>query len=228
MDHDLYLRTNVIPLENVFEAFRDTCLEHYKLDPADFYTFYGLAWKACLKKAWIRLELLTNPDMLLMFEHGIRGGITQAVHRYAAANNKYMTELYNPKEESSYLQYLDPKNLQGWGMSQPFPAGGFRWVDVKPNEISKLAKLKDKDYLLEVNVHYPRELHDSHNNPLCMCEWMNINGVENLVPNLLNKKNYAIHIRALDQTLAHGLIIEHIHWAIEFDQSACMKNLHSL
>ena len=77
---DLNLRTDVILLANVFEAFRDTCLEHYKLDPAHFYTSPGLAWKACLKKTGIRLELLTDPDMLLMFEHGIRGGITQAVH----------------------------------------------------------------------------------------------------------------------------------------------------
>ena len=78
--HDLYLRTDVILLANVFEAFRDTCLEHYKLDPAHFYTSPGLAWRACLKKTGVRLELLTNPDMLLMFKHGIRGGITQAVH----------------------------------------------------------------------------------------------------------------------------------------------------
>ena len=78
--HNLYLRTNVILPVNVFEAFRDTCLEHYSLDPAHFYTSSGLAWKACLKKTGIRLELLTDPDILLMFEHGIRGGITQAVH----------------------------------------------------------------------------------------------------------------------------------------------------
>ena len=78
--HDLYLHTDVILLANVFEAFRDTCLEHYKLDPAHFYTSPGLAWKACLRKTRVRLELLTNPDMLLILEHGIRGGITQAVH----------------------------------------------------------------------------------------------------------------------------------------------------
>ena len=71
--HDLYLKTDVILLANVFETFRDTCLEHYKLDPAHFYTFPGLAWKACLKKTGIKF-LLTNPDMLLMFKHGIRGG----------------------------------------------------------------------------------------------------------------------------------------------------------
>ena len=91
--HDLYLRTDVILLANVFEAFRATCLEHYGLDPAHFYTSPGLAWKACLKKTGVRLELLTDPDMLLMFEHGIRGSITQAVH-----NNKYMESYTTPKK----------------------------------------------------------------------------------------------------------------------------------
>ena len=78
----------MVLLTNVFEAFRDTCLKHYSLDPAHFYTAPELAWKACLKKTGVRLELLTDPDMLLMFEGGIRGGITQAVHRYESANNK--------------------------------------------------------------------------------------------------------------------------------------------
>ena len=91
--HDLYLRTNVVLLANVFEAFRDTCLKHYSLDPAHFYMAPGLAWKACLKKTRVRSELLTDPAMLLMFERGIRGGITQAVHRYTSANNKYERSL---------------------------------------------------------------------------------------------------------------------------------------
>ena len=124
--HDLYLRTDVALLANVYEAFRDTCLKHYKLDPAHFYTSPGLAWKACLKHTGIKLELLTNPDMLLMFERGIRGGITQVVRKYASANNKYMGDRFKPKSESSYLQYLDANNLYGWAMSQPLPAGGFK------------------------------------------------------------------------------------------------------
>ena len=90
--HCLYLKTDVILLANVFEAFRDTCIEHYKLDPAHFYTSPGLAWKACLKCIGIRSELLTDPDILVMFERGIRDGITQAVPRYAKANNKYMND----------------------------------------------------------------------------------------------------------------------------------------
>ena len=155
--HDLCLRTDVILLANVFEVFRDTCLEQYKLDPAHFYTSPGLAWKACLRKTRVRLELLTDSDMLLMFEHGIRGGITQAVHRYASANNPYIGDQYNPREESSYLQYLDAYNLHGWAMSQSLPAGRFRWVSIKPNEIGELAAHTDKGYLLEVDVSYPRE-----------------------------------------------------------------------
>ena len=79
--HDLYFRIDMVLLVNVFEALRDTCLRHYSLDPAHFYMAPGLAWKAFLKKTGVRLELPTDPDMLLMFERGIRGGITQAVHR---------------------------------------------------------------------------------------------------------------------------------------------------
>ena len=104
--HDLYLRTDVIVVADVFEAFRDTCLEHYKLDPVHFYTSPGLAWKACLKHTGITLELLTDPDMLLMFEHGIRGGITQVVCKYAAANNKYMGDNFDPNKYTTYLQYM--------------------------------------------------------------------------------------------------------------------------
>ena len=169
--HDLYLRTDVVLLAHVFEAYRDTCLKHYSLDPAHFYTATELAWKACLKKTGVRLELLTDPDMLLMFERGIRGGITQAVYRYASANNKYMMgDLYDPYKESSYLQYLDANNLYSWLMSQLLSTGNFRWVNIDPSQIHTLATSKIKGHLLEVHVRYPTELHDSHNDLPFMCE----------------------------------------------------------
>ena len=211
----------MVLLANMYEAFRDTCLRHYKLDPAHFYTSPGLAWKACLKHTGIKLELLTDPDMLLMFERGIRGGITEAVHKYALANNKYMGDRLDPKSESSYLQY--PNNLYGWEMSQPLPTLGFKWVDVNPNEISELATRTDKDYLLEVDVSYPKELQNSYNDLPFMCERMEINGVEKLVPNLRDEKNYVIHIQALNQALQHGLRLDGIHQAIQFDQSPLLK-----
>ena len=161
--------------------------------------------------------------MILMFERGIRGGITQSVNRWAKANNPYMGSEFNPNEKTNYLQYLDTSNLYGWAMSQPLPTRGFRWVDIKPDKISKLAKSKSKGYILEVDIHYPKELHDSHNDLPFMCEGMKINGVEKLIPNLYDKKRYVIHIRPLDEALKHGLVLERIHKAIEFKQSAWMK-----
>ena len=108
-------------------------------------------------------------------------------------------------------------------MSQPLPTGGFRWVDIKPDKVSKLAKRKSKGHLLEVDICYPKELHDFHNDLPFMCERMKINGVEKLIPNLYYRKRYVIHIRALEQALKHGLVLERIHRAIEFKQSAWMK-----
>ena len=130
---------------------------------------------------------------------------------------------FDPDERTNYLQYLDNNNLYGWAMSQPLPTRGFRWVDIKPDKISKLSKHKSKGYLLEVDIRNPKELHDSHNYLPFMCERLKINGIEKLTPDLYYKKKYAIHIRALEQALKHGLMLERIHRAIEFKQSAWMK-----
>ena len=224
--HDLYLRTDVILSANVFESFRDVCMNNYGLDPAHFYMAPGLAWKACLKKTGIKLELLQDIDMLLMFERGIRGGITQSVHRYASANNPYMEECDKDKEVN-YLQYLDANNLYGWAMSQPLPTGAFRWINCDSWNPKKLVDMlsaeKNYGYLLEVDVKYPKELHDLHNDIPFMCTKMKVNGVEKLIPNLYDKEKYIIHIRALKQALDHGLVLEKIHRCIWFKQSPWMK-----
>ena len=110
-----------------------------------------------------------------------------------------------------------------WAMSQPLPTGGFKWVDVNPNKISELATRTDKGYVLEVDVSYPKELHNQHNDLPFMCQRMEINGVEKLAPNLRDKKNYVIHIQALNQALQHGLGLDRIHRVIEFDQSPWLK-----
>ena len=161
--------------------------------------------------------------MLLMFEKGIRGGISKAVHRYAKANNKYKGEKFNPELNSSFLQYLDANNLYGWVISQLLPTGGFKWVcdmsKFTSGKISRLVKCDSKGYLLEVDVKYPEGLHDLHNDLSFMCGKMKINKVEKLVPNLYHKKNYVIHIKALDQALKH----EKVHHVTEFHQSAWLK-----
>ena len=143
---DLYVQSDTLLLADVFENFRDMCLKEYELDPANFISLPGLAWQACLKKTNIELELLTDYNMLLMVENGIKGGICHSIHRYAKANNKYMQN-YNNNEESSYIQYLDANNLYGWAMSKKLPVNGFKWLDM--SETSALAhsdKIKE-DFL---------------------------------------------------------------------------------
>ena len=88
--HDLYVQSDTLLLADVFENFRNMCIKVYELDPAHFLSLLGLAWQACLKKSNVKLELLTDYDMSLMVEEGIRGGIYHAIHRHAKANNKCM------------------------------------------------------------------------------------------------------------------------------------------
>ena len=107
--HDLYVQSETLLLA--------VGLKEYEIDPAHFLSLPGLAWQACLNKTNIELELLTDYDMLLMVEEGIRGGICHSIHQYAKANNKYMKN-YNNNEESSYIQYLDANNFYGWAMSK--------------------------------------------------------------------------------------------------------------
>ena len=114
-------------LADVFENFRDKCIEIYDLDPAHFLTAPALKWQPCLKITGVELELLTDISMLLMAEKGIKGGKCDAIHRYAEANSKYMKN-YDENIESSYLMYLDANNLYGWALSQKLSVNGFKWV----------------------------------------------------------------------------------------------------
>ena len=114
--HDLYVQSDALLLADVFEKFRNKCLDIYGLDPEYFVSTPGLAWQACLKKTEIKLELLTDYDMILMIEKGMRGGICQATHRYAKANSKYMKN-YDKNSESSYIEYLVANNLYRWAVS---------------------------------------------------------------------------------------------------------------
>ena len=133
--HDLYVQSDTLLLADIFENFRNKCIEIYELDPTHFLSAPGLAWQACLKKTRVELELLTDIDMLLMVEKGIRGGICHAKHRYAKANNKYMKN-YDKNIASSYLMYLDAKNMYDRGMSQKLPVNGFK-------SIKKLSKFNE-------------------------------------------------------------------------------------
>ena len=152
--HDLYVQSDTLLLADVFENFRDMYIKVYELDPAHFLSLPGLARQACLKKTNIELELLTDYNMLLMIEEGIRGGICYSVNRYAKANNKYM-KTYNKDEESSYIQYLVANNLYGWAMSKKLLVNGFKWTDnneINEEFIKNYNENDNKGYILEVDI----------------------------------------------------------------------------
>ena len=159
----------------------------------------GLAWQAFLKKANIELELLTDYDMLLMVEEGIRGGICHSIRRYAKANNKYMKN-YDKNKESSYSQYLDPNNLYGWAMSQKLPVNNFKWVEDMPriNEefIKNYNENTSKGYILEVDVKYPKKLYDLYSDLPFLPKRIKIDKFKKLVCDLHNKKKYVKEIRS--------------------------------
>ena len=137
----------------------------YEIVPSHFLSAPGLAWQACLKKAGVKLELLTDIDVLLMVEKGIRGGICHAIHRYAKANNKYLKN-YDKSIELSYFMYLHANNLYGWGMSQKLPVNGFKWIKNVFRFYRYFTKNYDKNGnkrdILEVDVEYSKNFHDLH------------------------------------------------------------------
>ena len=142
------------------------------------------------KKTNIELELLTDYDMLLMVEEGIRGGICHSINRYAKANNKYMKN-YNNNEESLYIQYLDANNLYGWQCFKKLPVNGFKWADNdKVNEeFIKNYNENDKEgYIFELDVKYPKNLHELHSDLPFLPERMEINKCKKLVYNLYDRK----------------------------------------
>ena len=149
------MQSDTLLLADVFENFRNMCINLYELGPAHFLSLPGLAWQACLKKANLKLELVTDYDMLLMVEEEIRGGICYSIHRYAKANNKYMKD-YDKIKESSYIQYLDANNLYGWAMSQKLPVNGFKWIKntskIDEKFIKNYDENSDKGYIFEVDV----------------------------------------------------------------------------
>ena len=217
--HNLYNKTDVLLLADVFESFRNICIKNYKLDPAHYYTAPGLAWDACLKMTDVKLELLSDIDMLLMVEKGIRGGVSMISNRYGKANNKYMGDKFNPSEPSKYLTYLDANNLYGAAMSMKLPTHGFKWMNKY-----ELNNWENYSCILGVDLEYPKELHNLHNDyPLAPERIMCKNKVEKLIPNLRDKEKYVIHYKNLEQYLDLGLELTCIHRGIKIEESEWLK-----
>jgi hypothetical protein len=216
--HDLYLKTDVLLLADVMENFREVCKANYGLDPAWYYTSPGLSWDAALKLTGVELELISDPDMYLFTENDIRGGISTITKRHAKANNKYMAK-YNPKKESIHIPYMDANNLYGLAMSQPLPIRDFKWMSGEELE-------KWRNYgcmIVEVDLEYPEELHDKHNEYPLAPERMEVNKMDKLIPNLNNKEKYVIHYKTLKQCLSLGLRLTKVHRGVKFVEEPWLK-----
>jgi len=250
-------------LADVWQNFRNTCYKIYGLDTSYYYTAPSLSWDAFLKhkhdnsKGEFYIELLTENDMYLFFESGIRGGLSQITKRYAKANNKYMSN-YNKESLDEYILYLDANNLYGYAMSQYLPQKNFKWnhenwvsdiTNFKNKEktnyyknVDKILNIKDNakiGYTFSVDLHYPKKLHDLHNNyPLApenktikkewLSDWQqedyNESKIEKLITNFYDKKDYVVNYRTLKLYLQLGLKITKINKVLEYEQNDYMKS----
>ena len=253
--HDLYLKLDVLLLAQVFESFRDLCLDasdslSARLDPAWYVSLPSYSWACMLKSTKVKLHLFTaqEQEMYQMVEAGIRGGQCMITTRHAKANNPYMKS-YDPTLPTSSLIYWDANNLYGHGMSQRLPIGDFRWA--KPHELSNftaqtIATLPDDasdGYILEVDLDYPAELHDLHNDlPFCLRNQLpneaeltayqrhileqtgrKYQPTSKLLGTLHPKSRYILHYRNLKQCLANGLLLTKVHRVLAFTQTAWLQ-----
>ena len=247
--HDLYLKSDILLLADVFENFRKTCMQYYKLDLCHYFTSPGPAWDAMLKMTGIKSELMDDVDMYQFVEKGMRGGISYIVNRYGSGNNKYIIIIiiiiiqYDSNKADKYIMYLDANNLYGWVMSQSLPIGGFKWKEPENVDLNKCHKNSDKGILLEVDLDYPEELHNIRNDYALAPEKRAINKeelsayckrngkiynissgkVSKLVTILYDKKNYVVHHENIKLYLSLGMKLKKIRWVLEFNQSKWLK-----
>ena len=223
--HNLYAQSDTLLLADVFESFRDTCIEVYDFDPANFLTAARLAWQACLKESKVELEL----RLILIYYWWLKKELELESVKQDIGMLKQTINIWKITIKPSYLEFLDAKNLFGWVMSQKLQVNGFNWVEEeklsKFNErfIKSYNENGDKGYFLEVDVEYPKNLSNPHKDLPFLPERQKIEKVEKLVCDTNDKEKYLIHIRALKQTLNHGLKLNEVHRVIQFSQNTWLK-----
>ena len=237
--HNIYLQSDVLLLADVWKAFRETCFKNYNLDCLYYYTAPGLSFDAMLRFTKIELELFTESDMYEFCEQGIRGGLSQISKRYAQANNKYMTN-YDETKEDSYIIYLDANNLYGHSMSQYLPISDFKWNNGQWTK-EKIMAIGDEDktgYKFKVDLRIPETLHDHFNNYVPCPENIQIKKSElnqwqqqdyketkirKLCTSFSDKIDYVVDYRYLKLCLSLGVELVQVKQVLQYTQKPFLK-----
>ena len=238
--HDIYLQVDVCTLADVFENFRTLAYKNFGLDPAHFLTAPHFAWEAMLKTTKIQLDLLAEKDHLDIIRRGIRGGMCGVYHsRYFKANNP-MCEMYNAENPTTWLILLDANNLYGGVMCESLPFGDFSETTISLQSVLNTADDAEFGYFVVVDLEYPKELHDKHNDYPLAPEHLHIRRemlspsqardnceskeTYKLLQTFNTKQYYVCHYRILKFYITHGLKVVKTHRIIKFKQSKWMKN----
>ena len=228
--HDLYLKTDVLLLRDVFEKFINTCLKYYCLDPCHYFSSPGLSSDAILKMTGVELKKINNIDVHLFLEKGMRGGIS------------YISKRYCKSDKNNTIMYWDANNLYGWAIIQDLPVIDFKFLskkEISEFDLDSISENSSVGYILECNLKYCKELHDSHSDyPLCpekieissdmlsnYCKdfidkyGIKVGKVKNLVLDLGDKVEDVVHCKNLKYYLSLGMKLVKIHRILSFKQS---------
>ena len=248
--HDLYMETDVLLLADIFQEFRHFSLLKYRLDPAHYNTAPGLSWSAALLHTMQRLEIPIDPDMHLFFDKGLSGGASQVGNPWAQANHEGIEKNFDREVLRAYIAMFDCNNQYGWAMSQYLPTHGFKWMKLETecpkfwtNFVLEQEDCQDTGYFFEVDLEYPKELHDTHDQYPLAPEHLEIKeemlsdfqkklakdldvkvGGSKLCLTLLDKKEYICHYRNLKLYLQKGMKIKKVRRVLEFQQSPWIKS----
>ena len=245
--HDIYLKCDVTLLADVFENHRHVSMEAYDLDPAKYLSTPGLALDACLKSTGIAIQCLTDMEQYNMIESGIRGGISVISKRLATANNRYLPN-FDPNLPESYLWFIDVNGLYSYTMAHyPMPIGDYSWLsadEISHFDLSQLTENDDFGFILDVDLHYPSHLHNTHAQyPLApekivvdknmkspytlkMAKSLKLGNskLAKLIPNLMDKSNYVVHYLNLQFYLKMGLKLIKINRILKFKQNRFLEH----
>lgn len=240
--HDLYLKCDVLLLADVFENFRNLCINVYKLDPSNYMTSPSLSWDAMLMTTKIKLELISDYEILEFMEKWKRGGLCfVGSRRHVVANNKYLSD-YDKTKKSSFISYLDANNLYGWAMRESLPYAGLKWSDAKYKDVMK-SDDGDIGYALEVDLSFPDDVKDllkqyvpcpetisikdewlsDYQKDVLKLNGQNHNKCDKLVPHFYKHEKYVIHVRNLQKVVSLGVKVDKVHRILEFKQKPWLK-----